>query len=290
MGKLIEKLHAVTQASSGGMGFFAKPQAPAHKARPAAVLVAGGSGDLAALKAAAENGADGVIVTGWRAGATAPAGLADALKAHESVWGIQLDGEAGADALDALKAAREQGASFAILGAGAPAGALFDELEKFDRVITVEPPRDDMALLTLRAVNLLPAQAALVRADFTPSGLAKLTVTDFTRLQLLWESLRFPSLVTLQGMPDAASLRLLVELGADALVMSAAGVAAPAMGDQVKALLTALENTPARRESGEGGSLLAGMFGATISQATGVPNPTPSPRPQPEPSPDPDEE
>lgn len=288
MGKLIEKLHAVTQASSGGMGFFARPAAPAHKARPAAVFVAGGASDLAALKAAAENGADGAIVTGWRAGATAPAGLADALKAHDAIWGVELDAEAGGDA---LKAARDQGASFAILGAGAPAGALFEELDKFDRVITVEPPRDDLALLTLRAVNLLPAQAALVRANFSASGLAKLTVADFTRLQLLWESLRFPSLVTLQGTPDAAALRLLVELGADALVLSAAGVEAQPMGEQVKALLAALESTPARREGGEGGSLLAGLLGVTPgAQPTGVPNPTPSPTPHPEPSPDPDEE
>ena len=287
MGKLIEKLHGVSQASSGGMGFFAKPTAPAHKARPAAVFVAGAASDLAALKAAAENGADGVIVTGWRTGATAPAGLADALKAHEGIWGAEMDAEAGGDA---LKAARDQGASFAILGSGTPAGALFEELDKFDRVITVEPPRDDLALLTLRAVNLLPAQAALVRANFTPSGLAKLTVADFTRLQLLWESLRFPSLVTLQGMPDAAALRLLVELGADALVVSASGAAAASLGEQVKALLTALESTPARRESGEGGSLLTGMFGATGGASIGVPNPTPSPRPHPEPSPDPEEE
>lgn len=289
MGKLIEKLHAVTQASSGGMGFFARPQAPAHKARPAAVLVAGGAGDLAALKAAAESGADGVIVTGWRAGAIAPAGLAEALKAHEGVWGVELEAESGGDA---LKAAHEQGAAFAILGAQAPAGALFfEEIEKFDRVITVEPPRDDLALLTLRAVNLLPAQAALVRADFTPSGLGKLNISDFTRLQLLWESLRFPSLVTVQGMPDTAALRLLVQLGADALVVSAAGGTAQALGEQVKALLTALENTPARSAGGEGGSLLAGLLGATGGgQPATIPGPTPSPRPQPEPVPDPDEE
>jgi hypothetical protein len=287
MAKLIEKLHAVTQTSSGGMGFFARPQAPARKARPVAVFVAGGASDNNALNTALANGADGAIITGWRANATAPAGLDGALKAHDAIWGVELDAESGGDA---LKAARDQGAAFAILGAQAPAGALFEELEKFDRVITLDPPRDDLALLTLRAVNLLPAQAALVRADFTPSGLAKLNVADFTRLQLLWESLRFPSLVTLAGMPDAAALRLLVQLGADALVVSAAGAAAPSLGDQVKALLTALEGIPARREGGEGGALLTGLFGPASGTPGAVPGPTPSPRPQPEPAPDPDEE
>lgn len=287
MGKLIEKLHAVTQASSGGMGFFAKPQTPARKARPAAVFVAGAAGDQNALNAALANGADGIIMTGWQPGTKALLGLADALAAHEGVWGVELEAEANGDT---LKAARDQGASFAVLGSRLPAGTLFEDLEKFDRVITIEPPRDDLALLTLRAVNLLPAQAALVRADFTPAALGKLSIADFTRLQLLWESLRFPSLVTVQGAPDAAALKLLVQLGAEALVLSAAGASAATIGEQVKTLLAALESTPARRES-EGGALLAGMFSATTGgQPTTVPSPVPSPRPQPEPTPDPDEE
>jgi hypothetical protein len=285
MGKLIEKLHTVTQASNSGMGFFGRPRGPERAARPAGVLVSAGSDDKALLTAAAQSGADGVIVTGWRLGAPDLSAVASALAPHEAVLGVQIesDYEAGA-----LKAAQQQGASFAILDHGVAARALFEELEKFDLVATVVPPSDDLALLLLRAVNTLPVQAALVVAGFTPTGLSKLTIADFTRLRLLWESLRFPSLVTLQGPPDAADLRTLVQLGADGVVLPATGSTVAAIGQQVKSLIGQLEQTPARRGESEGGGLLSGLLGAS-SQAPGAPAPGPGRKPD-QPEPEPEEE
>jgi hypothetical protein len=277
MGKLIEKLREVTQASSGGMGFFARPQGPERAARPAALLVAGDRGDLAALRAAVENGADGAIIAGWVPGTSGIADLAEAIGRREGIWGVELDTEFSAGT---LKAAQEQGASFAVFGVSVPASALFEELDRFDLVVTVEPPQDDLALLSVRAVSLLPAQAALIRAGFTPSGLAHLSIADFTRLRLLWESLRFPTLVTLQGAPEASDVRTLVQLGANALVLSATGVTATAVGQQVKALLAELKRTPPRRES-EGAPLLGGLLSAA-GRAPTTPEPGPTRRPEPE--------
>ncbi|GAC1447953.1 MAG: hypothetical protein PVSMB4_04330 [Ktedonobacterales bacterium] len=280
MGKLVDKLREVTQASSRGMGFLGRARGPERAARPAALLVSGGKGDVATLTAAVENGADGVLLSGWSAGSDGFAGLIETVGKRGAVWGIELEGEIGADA---LAAAHGKGAGFAVLGQTAPASALFEEIERFDRVITIDPPRDDLALLSLRAVNLLPAQAALVQAQFAPGALTRLTIADFTRLRLLWESLRFPSLVTLRGgFPSTSDLRLLVQLGADALVVDGAGAAAPAFGEHVKALVGELERTPARREPDEAGSLLGGLVGSA-GEAPAAPAPEPGRRPAPEP-------
>lgn len=278
MGKLVDKLREVTQASSRGMGFLGRAHTPERASRPAAVLVAGGKGDIAALTAAVEHGADGVLLLGWSAGNNGFAGLVEVLGKRGVAWGPQLDGEISADA---LSAAQGKGAAFAVLGQTVPASVLFEEIDRFDRVITIEPPRDDLALLSLRAVNLLPAQAALVQAQFTPGALAKLTIADFTRLRLLWESVRFPSLVTVRGgFPSASDLRILVQLGVDALVVEAAGSAAPAFGEQVKALLGELERTPARRDAEDSGSLLGGLTGSAAETPAA---PEPKRRPEPEP-------
>lgn len=270
MGKLVEKLHQVTQGSGNGIGFFAPTRASERTARPAALLVAGGKGDAAALQAAMENGADGVIVLGWSPGLSGLSGLTESVRARAGVWGVALDDQYSAGM---LKAAQEQGAAFAVLGAELPTSALFEEVDRFDLVVTVEPPQDDLALLALRAVNLLPAQAALIQAGFTPSALSRLSIADFTRLRLLWESLRFPTLVTLQGAPEAAEVRTLVQLGVNALVLSAAGNTSASVGQQVKALLAELERTPARRASEES-VLLSGLLG--------IPSRAPSPEPGPQ--------
>jgi hypothetical protein len=278
MGKLVEKLQQVRQGSGSGIGFFAHARGPERAARPAALLVVGGKGDAAALQAAVENGADGVVIAGWSAGTGGLTSLTEAVRSRDAVWGVALDEQYSAGA---LKAAQEQGASFAVLGGGLPTGALFEEVERFDLVVTVDPPQDDLALLALRAVNLLPAQVAVIQAGFTPADLSHLSIADFTRLRMVWESLRFPTLVTLRGAPEASEVRTLVQLGADGLVLSVAGGTATTVGQQVKTLVAELERTPARRAS-EGNALLSGLLGVPDH----TPSPEPGPRRRPEPEPD----
>jgi DNA-binding NarL/FixJ family response regulator len=280
MGKLIEKLHAVNQASGNGMGFFGRSRGPERAGRPAAVFVAGTADESATLVAALESGADGVIVTGWQPGARGLAAVTPALAAREAVAGVRIESDYQAGA---LKTAAEEGASFAILDQQIAARALLEEVEKFDLVATVIPPADDLGLLGLRAVNLLPAQAALIQADFSAAGLARLSIAEFARLRLVWESVGFPSLVTVSGALEDADVRTLVQLGADGLVLSAAGASSATLGQQVKTLIAQLEKTPAPRARPESVSLLTGLVGTQAQPA-----PAPGPGRQPE-TPEPDE-
>jgi hypothetical protein len=283
MGKLIEKLHAVGQASGNGMGFFGRPRGPERAARPAGLLVAGTAAESAALAAAVENGADGVIITDWQPGTRGLASVVPALAAREAIAGVRIEGDYRAGA---LKAAADEGASFAILDQRVAARALFEEVEKFDVVATVVPPADDLGLLGLRAVNLLPVQAALIQADFSAAGLARLTLADFARLRLVWESVGFPSLVTFSGALEDGDVRTLVHLGTDGLLLSVVGASASAIGQQVKALIAQLEKTPAPRVRPESISLLTGLIGG---QPQPAPTPVPGPSRKPE-TPEPDEE
>src|SRR5262249_44870581 len=236
--------------------------------------------DRAAAEAAAQNGADALIVTGWQPGADLSKVNA-ALAASGAIWGVEYAG-AGIYNDGALKSAQEAGASFAIIAQAASAHALFEELETFDRVAEVAMPKDDLALLTLRAENLLPVQVALVQTQLASSDLATMTVADFTRLRLVCESLRFPTLLTLTGAPEAAHVRTFVRLGVRGLVLPAAGISADRLGTQVKSLREQLEQTP-RRDEDHTPVTIGGLMEASGQSMT--------PRPQrPEPAPDPDEE
>lgn len=280
MGRLVEKLHEVGQGSGAGLGFFAPARAAERKARPMGVLLIGGAGDVAALRAGVEAGADGVVLAGWTPGGSSFAELTRAL-GKDTVWGV----EPGRDLTpDTLKAAAEAGASFAVLGTDVPAAALFGELEKFDLVATIEAPTDELGLLGLRAVNLLPVQAALVETRLSAGSLDRLSVADYLRLRTVVESVRFPSLLTVDGAVGEAEAKTLVQLGADAVVLSAASAGA-ALGQQVRALVAALEATPAPKRA-EGGALLAGMLGFAGHQPS-LPQPSPRPgKPAPEPEPE----
>ncbi|MBF6590835.1 MAG: hypothetical protein IVW57_09950 [Ktedonobacterales bacterium] len=270
MGKLIDKLQHVSQSSGSGFGFLGRTQGPTRVARPAAILVTLRGGDTAAAEAAAKNGADAIILTDWAPGAKG-SGTASALAGTETLWGVDLGASVG-DGL--VKGAQDAGASFVIFGPDMPARALFEEVEHFDRVITVDPPSDDLALLLLRGQSLLPAQAALVRLQLSAADLARLSVTAFTRLRFIMESLRFPALVTLAGPPEAESVRTLVHLGVAGLVLP--GGDTRAIASAVKALREELERTPIPHEE-RGTVLLGGMTGAVVG-----PTPPTPPRREPE--------
>jgi hypothetical protein len=273
MGKLLEKLHEISQGASAGFGFMSSARTQARAPRPAAILVAVGSGDTAVAEAAVKNGADGLLLTGWQPG-TDTSKIAAAASAGGAVWGIEYSGE-GESAEGVLKAAQDAGAAFAAVEPSTPASVLFEELEKFDLVVTVDPPATELERILLRAENLLPAQAALVRSHLASADLEKLTVAAFAQLKLIFETLRFPALVTLKDIPAPAHARVLVRMGADALVLPGVGANAEKLGGQVAALRTELEKTPARRD--EGGSVAIGG----LMQAGGQP-PAPS-KPEPEP-------
>jgi len=275
MGKLIDKLQQIGKGGETGMGFARRTtgQAP----RPAAVLVALRASDDAVAEAAAKNGADAVIITGW----TPKTDVSAVTKALASggaatLWGAQI-GELDADASETLKAARAAGASFAIVPATAPASVLFEDVDQFDRVATVAQPDDQMALVLLRAANALPVQAAFVHLDVSAAALGRLSVADFTRLKLIAESLRFPLLVALPATetPDAAATNVLVRLGVDGVTLHGAGGVAATVGAQVKAVREQLEKIPALKDRDDSPVSVGGLMGSVRPVARPTPEPDP---------------
>ena len=280
MGRLVDKLREIGQGSNAGLGFFGTSRAAARKARPMGVLLIGGSGDAAALKAGLEAGADAVVLAGWTPTSASFTNLIGSL-GKEMLWGV----EPGSDLTSGtLRAASEAGACFAVLGPDAPASALFVEADTCDVVASIQAPADELGLLGLRAVNLLPIQAVLVETRLRGASLDSLSLTEFMRLRTVVESVRFPSLVTVDGSLNEAGAKTLVQLGADAVVLSAASAGA-SIGQQVRSLIATLEATPAPHRS-ENGALLSGLLGFSSHQSE-MPGPSPRPgRPAPEPEPE----
>lgn len=282
MGKLVEKLRNVGTSSGGGMGFFGRTRsASARSGRPAAIAVTLGATETAAAEAVAKNGADIVIVTGWKPGTTTDA-IKGALDGSDAIWGVEAADDAASENL--VRGAQEAGAAFVILGASAPARLLLDDIEKFDVVVTVDPPKDDLSLLILRGENLLPVQAALLRTRFTNADVAALTVADFARLRLVFEGLRFPVLATLREAPATANVRALVRMGCDALVLPGAGVDAAKLAEQTRALRDELEKIPSRPDD-RGGVAIGGLMessGMSLPEQPARRGPTPEPEPEPE--------
>ncbi|HEX8035409.1 MAG TPA: hypothetical protein VF510_16250 [Ktedonobacterales bacterium] len=272
MGKLVEKLQQVGQAAGGGFGFL-RSRGPERAPRPAAVLVSLGAKDVAGAEAAVKNGADGVMVSGWRPGMDL-GGIKGVVESNGTVWGVAYDGEGKATG-DALRSLQEAGAGFAIIASDAPAGLLFEDLEQFDLGIAAEVPKDDLGLVLQRAENLLPAKVALVQTQLTNADLERLTVSAFARLRLACEALRFPKLIAVDDAPEGGSVRLLVRLGVSGIVLSGAGVSGETLGAQVKALREELEKIPAREEDRDRGSVAIGGLMEASSKSSQMPAPEP---------------
>ncbi|MEO7000244.1 MAG: hypothetical protein ABI068_00390 [Ktedonobacterales bacterium] len=281
MGKLIEKLQQVSQSGGGGMGFFGRAREAERKARPAAVLVSLGVKDVAAVEAVAKQGADAVIVTGWTPQSADLSAIKNALASSPTIYGVELAANVSGDGV--LKAAQEAGASFAVLPASAPARILYEEVEQFDRVVTLDLPGDDMGLLLLRTQSLLPAQVALMRLDMPSAALANLSVADYAKLRLVAESLRFPLLVVVKEAAEQEATSMLARLGVDGIVLAGAGMAAATLGAQVQAVREALEHTPVH-DKGDSSVSLGGLMSAAGTSLT------PPTRREPEREPDPEHE
>lgn len=276
MGKLVEKMHSVSQATGTTIGFLGG-RAPVQKPRPAALLVAVDVAETALAEAALKGGADGLIVSNWTPSGGLGA-LKTALGSKDVVWGVELAAAGGG--ADALKQAAEAGAAFAILDPSAAARSLFEEIEKFDIVAAVEMPTSDMGLLLIRGQSLLPAQAGLLRPEMPARDVARMTVADYARLKLVVESLRFPVLLGLQAAPDEQDVSTLVHLGIAGLVLKGQGGSPQQLGAQVQALREALEKTPAPKEDREN-VLLAGLMpSVTAPAAPGHPQREPEREPE----------
>jgi hypothetical protein len=282
MGKLIEKLHQVGQSSGNRLGFMGRAETAASKPRPAAVLVALNAGDSVAADSIVKAGVDAVLIKGWIPGADISQ-VSAVLESSHTVWGVEFNGAPSA-AEGIQKAASLAGAAFVLVGPSAPAAVLFDEDRQLDLVVAVDAPKDDLGLLLLRAENLLQAQAALVQLPLSPALLGNLTVSEFARLRLVFESLRFPALVMLNEMPEVDGVKALVHLGVDGIMLAtSAGKSEAALGKQVQSLLETLQALPVH-ESRRSSVAIGGFMSGAGSGETLLPR-----RPG-RPSPEPDEE
>lgn len=274
MGKLIEKLQQIGQGATGSLGFMPRRENGSH-ARPAAVLVTLRAADATVAEAVAKAGVDAVIIAGWKPGANITT-IKSAIESSQALWGVQYNG-AGDD--EPVKAAREAGASFILLGEDAAVGALFDETGQIDRIVSISAPQSEMDLLTLRVINALPAQAALVALPAGVADLSALPVPAFAQLAIIADSLRFPLFATVNDAPDLRASRALIRLGVNGIVLSGVGVEASALASQIRAVRADLEKIPplSQREGINLGGLM-GMMGA----GPGKPEPAPTPEVTPE--------
>jgi DNA-binding NarL/FixJ family response regulator len=277
MGKLVEKLHQVGQSSGSRLGFMGRADSAASKPRPAAVLVALNAGDSVAADSVVKAGVDAVLIRGWVPDADISQ-IKAVLDYGHTVWGVEFTGAASA-AEGVQKAAAAAGASFVLVGPSAPAAVLFDEDRQLDLVVVVDAPKDDLGLLLLRAENLLQAQVALVQLPQSPGVLGKLTISEFARLRLVFESLRFPALVMLNEMPEAETVKALVQLGADGIMLAGTtSKSEAALGKQVQALLETLQTLPvheSRRSSVAIGGFMSGSGESLLPRRPGRPSPEP---------------
>jgi hypothetical protein len=252
MGKLLEKLDKVSQTSNAGMGFLGgRPSG--HAPRPIGLLASVKVTDVASATAAVKNGVDGVIALGWKSGAS----LAD-LKAavDDAALGVELPADAGAGA---LKEAQDIGAEFVLAPSTLRARALLDEVEKFDVVLALDLPRDNMELLLLRGQSLAPAQLGLLNSELGAGEIARMSVADFARMRLVVESLRFPLLISLKEAIAAEDAVTLARLGFAGVVLVSQGTVEQ-IGTQIQSLREALEQVPTPK--GERGDVRLGGFAA----------------------------
>ncbi|MGO8946676.1 MAG: hypothetical protein ACLQUY_03220 [Ktedonobacterales bacterium] len=275
MGKLIEKLQQVGQTTTSRLGFMGRAAASARKPRPAAVFVMQTAGDVASAEAVAKAGVDGILISGWVPNADISR-LKAALESSATLWGVEYTG--GPAAESALHAAADAGAGFMLVRPTTPAATVFDEVEHIDLVVTVETPRDDLGLLLLRAENVLPAQAALVPLPQDSKPLDKLTISEFVRLRWVFETLRFPALVMVNEAPEADTVKALVRLGADGIILSGAGSKPETLANKVQALIEVLEAIPVqrpRRSSVTIGGFSVGAVESVTPSRPGRPAPEP---------------
>lgn len=258
MGKLIEKLRQIGQGGGGSFGFGGRGQATSASARPAAVVVTLSATEVAAAEAAAKAGVDAVIVASWKPGANVSA-IKSALESANTLWGVEYDG--GSDE-DAVEAAQKVGAGFMVLGPDAPASALYDKAEGFDRVVTLEVPQSEMDLLRYRIANTLPAEVGLTPLPVGVADLPSLPLSQVTRLAMLTSTARLPLLAVVDDVPTMRATRMLIRLGFDGVVIAGAGIGASQIGQQIAAVRADLEKIPVNEALGHEGVSLSGLMGS----------------------------
>jgi len=273
MGKLLDILNQVGKVSSAGIGFLG--QRAQTRAKPAMIIVALASADTALTEGAVKGGAEAVLLPApeGRRSLTeqikAQGAMLEALRGSSAIVGLALEGVQSALEDSDLAGAAQAGIDFVTLSMMAPARLLDHEDEKLDKVVTLSLPHDDLFMLFLRGVNLLPVSAIQFEPAFSADGLRVLTLAEHVRYRLMRESLRFPVLGTVEGALDTVETRVLVEMGLQGVVLRVgAGETPDALRERVVKLRRLLEEAPKPEGSGAGVPSVG-----TLAGSPGVPQP-----------------
>ena len=222
MSQLQKTLERSLKTEGPRMGF-----GPISREKPRAMVLGAIVKDAKAANAAAEAGADFIVVKADTASAAA-----EALKGAEGVtqpkgaWVSKLD-------VDGAKALKEAGADFVASSLDDTAAAAVNP-DELGHVLAVT---SDMEDTTLRAVSGLTLDALFVKRPKGPMTL--LQQVELARLAMLAGT---PLLVSCPADLDAAELRVLRDSGA-AAVVAAEGTSA----DELKALGDRLREVPAKK-------------------------------------------
>lgn len=186
----------------GGMGFTAI----ARQERPRYVIVVAEAGSVEDARAAAEAGADAIIVPGI------PSGLAQDSSIRVPV-GVRFE-----DATrDEVAAAHEAGADFFVFDDGRTHAAALT-VEEMGSVLLLGADQDEQRLRSVAAIDL---DAVLVEAEAD-----LITVREQIELRRVAALTGAPILLRSVGRPDAAILEAWRDAGAPAVLVPAADVAA----------------------------------------------------------------
>jgi 2-keto-3-deoxy-L-rhamnonate aldolase RhmA len=231
MSQLQKKITKTQRREGTTMGFGA-----ASREQPRAMLLAAIANDARSAKAAAEAGADVIIV---RAAAASATGIVESLAADKltiGVWSEALD-EPASNALS------KAGCDFVVSTLEGTASAAVDT-ERMGQLVVASESMDDS---TLRSLAPLGLDGLFVDR---PSGamtlaqqLALVRIGSFASAQLM---------VTIDAGASVSDLRVLRDSGV-ATVVVAAGTSA----DQIKGLIESLKAVPAPRKGRDHGREMA---------------------------------
>ncbi len=231
MGKLIETLQRAGKPTSAAIGFTGR--SPAAKSKAAAIAVTATSVD--AIPALVKAGADIVC--------TPPKVDGTSAKEAGAVWGVDLRGSDDVTATT-LKELHERGVEFVLMGQATGMRAMSEPIEGLERVLIVAPPAaDDPLRMAYRALNLAEVDAAVLDLGIMARDLATMTVERFAQTRALFETLRFPMLVTIADPPASEDVATLARLGAQGVWL------ATATPDVVTRLREDLERVPREHEA-----------------------------------------
>jgi len=224
MSELQKRIARLGRRESNGIGFSATT-----REKPRQLLLGTLAGDAAAAKAAAEAGADVVLIEAATATAAVP--VVESLKGTKAVAGAVLPAldEAGAEAL------RAAGCDFVVCTLeGTDATAV--DTDRMGHVAVASSALDDTTLRSLAPMGLDGLYVTR-----TPGNMTLATQLQLVRIASFASA---PLLVNVTADAPMAELRALRDSGA-AMVIAPKGTA----GEQIAALGETLKNVPAKKGS-----------------------------------------